>query len=213
MKTKIIIIRHGQSLGNEQRIYLGHTDYDLSVIGKKQAEICADYFADENISAIYSSDLIRAYNTALPHSLRHSLPVQKSQNLREVNVGEWEGRKIDEIRELWPHEFDYEWAKLFGSSTPPGGEPVYEAAKRAYNELLDIAKANEGTILVTMHGAVIRAFWCYSQGIEPQLWGSHVPFPTNASASFVGFDGEKLIPLQYSFDEYLADVRVPLNVI
>ena len=212
METKLILIRHGQSLGNEKRIYLGHTDLDLSETGKKQAQICADYFADENISAIYSSDLLRAYNTAVPHSVLHGLKINKSERLREVNIGEWEGKVVEEIRERWPHEFDVEWMKLFGSMTPPGGEAVYEAAKRVYSELLSIAKSVEGKILVTLHAGVIRAFWCYAQGIEPSLWAEHVPFPSNASASFVNFDGEKLIPDRYSFDDYLGDEKTYLNV-
>ena len=68
LETKIILIRHGQSLGNAQKIYLGHTDLDLSDVGREQAHAAAEYFKDEEISAIYSSDLLRAYNTALAHA-------------------------------------------------------------------------------------------------------------------------------------------------
>jgi broad specificity phosphatase PhoE len=211
--TKFIIIRHGQSLGNEKRIYLGHTDLDLSELGKKQAEIAAEYFKDEDISAIYSSDLLRAYNTAVPHSVRHNIPIVKSEKLREINIGSWEGKKIEDIRASWPVEFDVGWSKIFGSFTAPNGEPVYEAGKRMYNELLSIAKSVEGKIIVTAHAAVIRAFWCYMLGVEPVLWAEYVPFPTNASASFVGFDGERLIADVYSFDDYLDDLKTSLNVV
>ena len=71
MEEKIIIIRHGQSIGNLKRIYLGHTNLGLSELGAEQAEIAARYFKNEKISAIYSSDLDRAYYTALPHSIYH----------------------------------------------------------------------------------------------------------------------------------------------
>ena len=208
METKIILIRHGQSLGNATKTYLGHTDLGLSEKGEDQARIAADYFKDTDIEAIYSSDLKRAYNTALPHAKYHNLEVTASTELREVNVGVWEGMLMDDIIERWPQEFCIDWRQKFGTSTPPGGEPVREAAKRIYNKLLSIAKAHKGVVLVATHAAVIRAFWCYSQGIEPENWAESYPFPTNASASFVGFDGEKLIPLKFSFDEYITgDLR------
>ena len=210
METKFIIIRHGQSLGNAMNTYLGHTDLDLSELGKAQANAAAEYFKDEQISAIYSSDLLRAYNTAVPHAKLHSLQVNKSRELREVNIGLWEGKLVSEIKEKWHDEFEIEWKTKFGSMTPPSGEPVYSAGKRMYEALLDIAKKEEGKILITAHAAVIRAFWCYAQGVEAEKWASFVPFPSNASASFVGFDGEKLVPISYSFDEYLKDNKTLL---
>ena len=205
METKFIIIRHGQSLGNANNLYLGHTDLDLSDMGKLQAKMAADYFKDEDISAIYSSDLIRAYNTAVPHAEFHSLEIHKSKNLREVHVGLWEGMNVADIKEKWYNEFEIEWKGKFGSMAPPSGESVFLAGKRMYDELMNIARSCDGKILVTSHGAVIRAFWCYASGIEPSEWAKFVPFPGNASASFVGFDGEKLIPLEYSFEDYLLD--------
>ena len=201
--TKIILIRHGESLANAQRVYLGHTDWDLSEKGKAQAEVAAEYFKDEKITAIYSSDLKRAYNTALAHSELHSLPVIKCEALREVHVGEWEGVHLDEVRARWPYEFDVQWKQEFGSMSPPGGESVFLAGKRMYEALLSIAKKENGKVLIASHAAIIRAFWCYMQGAVPNKWAEFAPFPSNASASFVGFDGEKFIPLRYSFDEYL----------
>ena len=68
MQTKVVIIRHGQSIANAQGICLGHTDWDLTDLGREQARIAAEHLKNEKIDAIYSSDLIRAYNTALPHA-------------------------------------------------------------------------------------------------------------------------------------------------
>ncbi len=205
MDTKFILIRHGESLGNANNLYLGHTDLDLCERGKEQALQAANYFKDREISAIYSSDLLRAYNTALPHAELHGLKVIKSKELREVYLGEWEGLPVADVRRRWPHEFDVEWRGRYGSMTLPGGESVFLAGKRMYDKLLSIAKEQEGTVLVTAHGGVIRAFWCYANGVEPSEWAAFVPFPSNASASFVGFDGEKLIPLEFSFDDYIEN--------
>ena len=204
---EIILIRHGQSIGNLKRIYLGHTDWDLSDLGKEQAQLCADYFKDEKITAVYTSDLLRAYNTAKPHAILHNLTVNPMRILREVHVGAWEGQPVDSIIENWHDEFVIEWTERFGTSTPPGGEPVFEAGKRMYNALLDIARNNVGgKVLVAAHAAIIRAFWCYANAVEPEKWADYVPFPNNASASFVSFDGEKLVTKRFSFNDYLPSV-------
>lgn len=204
MEEKIILIRHGQSLGNLNRVYIGHSNVGLSELGKEQAEICAEYFKNEKISAIYSSDLDRAYYTAVPHARLHNLSIIKSEDLREINIGLWEGMSVDEIRQRWRDEFDIAWRLKFGESVPPEGEKVTDAAKRIYNKLISIAKAHEGKILVTAHAALIRSLFGFLSGLEPGEWGEAYFFPTNASASYVGFDGEKLIPLKYSFDDYLT---------
>ena len=75
MKTRLILIRHGESLGNSKRIILGHTDWDLSELGYRQAALAADALADRKVDAVYSSDLIRAYNTVLPMARSRGLSV------------------------------------------------------------------------------------------------------------------------------------------
>ena len=204
MEEKIILIRHGQSIGNLNRVYLGHTNLGLSELGKEQAEIAARYFKNEKFSAIYSSDLDRAYSTAIPHAAYHNLPIIATEELREIYMGLWENVPIDDIRAEWKEKFDIEWRLKFGESTPPGGEKVTDAARRIYNKLIEIAKAHDGKILVTTHAALIRALWGFINRLEPCDWGETYFFPTNASASYVGFDGERLIPIRYSFDDYLT---------
>ena len=67
--TLIYIIRHGESLGNKNRKFLGHTDLDLTDLGYAQALKTAECLASVPFDRIYSSDLIRAYNTALRKNL------------------------------------------------------------------------------------------------------------------------------------------------
>ena len=77
-ECKFYLVRHGQSLGNLNRIYLGHTDVDLSELGYKQAEITAEHLRGVHFDSIYSSDLKRAHNTALPHARIRNIPVWDS---------------------------------------------------------------------------------------------------------------------------------------
>lgn len=205
--TKIIIVRHGESLGNLNHIMLGHTNIDLAPRGYVQADAAAEYLKNEQIDAIYSSDLIRAYNTALPHAKMRNLDITTSRELRECYVGDWENVPLDEIVEKWPDLFFEGWRKSFGTFRIPGGESVQEAATRFYNEVLRIAKENVGkTVLITAHAAVIRGFWGKITKTPPELLAVTYPYPTNASCSFIWYDGEDLIPLNYSVDEHLSEI-------
>ena len=65
--TRIILIRHGQSIANFIGKFAGHSDFDLTELGHRQAELAAGYLLkNEKIDKIYASDLLRAYNTAVP---------------------------------------------------------------------------------------------------------------------------------------------------
>lgn len=206
-KTKIIIVRHGESIGNAKRVFLGHTDRDLSERGYIQAARTDELLADVKIDAVYTSDLIRAYNTALPHAKRRGIEVIPSRELREMYAGEWENLNVDEIMERWEDGFVNGWRERFGVYTIPGGENPASVTDRLYNKIKEIAAENEGkTVLIGCHAAAIRLFWGKISGIEPEELAKAFPYPNNASVSVVYFDGERLIPGEYSHDAHLADI-------
>ena len=203
MDTVIHIIRHGESLANAARVYIGQMDWDLSARGYEQAEAAARYLSDLHVDAIYSSDLKRAYNTALAHARVHGLEVTPCRELREICLGEWEGHKVEWLAEQYPKDFAVDWRTRFGVCKVPGGESVREAGERFYRKVLEIAKRHVGgTVIIASHAAVIRSFYGIVLGVSPEELCDRVPFPTNASTTTVGFDGERLVPLRYGFDEY-----------
>lgn len=208
--TKIILIRHGQSLGNANKVILGHTDLDLSEQGYKQAKATAEHLKYEKIDKIYSSDLLRARNTALEHAKLRNIEAIYNQNLREMYVGDWENMKITDIIEKWGRGvYENDWFNNFGTFKFPNGESVSEGGARFYNEIYRICRENEGkTILISAHAAVIRAFWGIISGISWENLASKVPFSTNASYSVAFFDGKKITPDSYSNDEHLVVVGI-----
>lgn len=208
--TKIILVRHGQSIGNQTRTFLGHTDLDLSEIGYLQAKATADYLKNEKIDVIYASDLKRAYNTADFHAKMRNLEVIPCKNLREAYAGEWEGKNVDELIATWGADFfTNEWKNNFGCFTFPGGESVKDAGERFYAEILLISTENQGkTILIGAHAAVIRAFWAIISGVEWSNVAEQIPFATNASYSIVIFKNGKFTPLKYSIDAHLSEVGI-----
>ena len=207
--TKLILIRHGESLGNAERRLLGHTDLDLSDLGYSQAEVAAKILADEKIDVIYSSDLIRAYNTALPHAVRRGLSVIPSKELREVKLGEWEGKRVVDVISEYGDMYEKDWLGAYGTFVFPGGEGTIEAGKRFFAECQRIAESNIGkTVLIAAHAAVIRSFFSLVMKIPPEEIVERLPFPSNASFSEVFYDGEGFTAGRFSVDEYLKGVGI-----
>ncbi len=209
-RVKIIIVRHGQSLGNLNRIFLGHTDLDLSELGYRQAKATAEHLKNEKIDLIYSSDLKRAYNTALPHAEMRDLTIIPSKNLREAYVGAWENMNVDDILTKWGREvFVDQWKNNFGCFTFPDGESTRAAGERFYKKISSICSENIGkTIFISSHAAIIRSFWAIISDVHAEEVSEKIPFPTNASYSIAYYENGKITPISYSNDEHLADVGI-----
>ena len=206
-KTTIFLIRHGESVGNLNRICLGHTDLDLTELGKKQAKCTADALSNVEISAIYSSDLIRAVHTAEPHALKRGLKITKSVDFRELFFGDWENASVLMLKDRFHEQFMIGWRQNFGTFTAPNGESVVEMAERMALGLQKIASEHPGEkILVTSHAAAIRALWGKISGYEPSLWADAFPFPTNASYSILEYCDGTIVPVSYSNDSHLGEL-------
>ncbi|MBQ8322111.1 MAG: histidine phosphatase family protein [Clostridia bacterium] len=207
MKTEIFLIRHGESCGNKNRIFAGQTDVDLTERGYEQAQVTADYLASEKIDAIYSSDLVRAYNTAIPHAKMRGLDVIASKGLREINIGIMEGADIRLVTKRRGEAFSRYWTTDFGFFAFADGESTVECGERFYKALETIALENSGRrILVASHAAVIRAFWGKICRISPMELGRRIPFASNASVSRVDYEDGIFIPKSYSENEHLSSV-------
>lgn len=197
--TRIILERHGQSIGNRDGIYLGHTDLGLTEKGKEQAECTARHLKNENITRIYSSDLKRAMDTALPHCTLHGIPLETSEALREMHVGDWEGADVTELKKL--EEFTVR--RTYRDFVYPGGEGVTDASDRMKKEIIRLAEENpDTTILIVSHSAAIRAFWYYLMGYTETNMLDSVPFMKNASYCILTYDGE-LHGVSYGIDDHL----------
>jgi len=96
--TRLFLVRHGQSNGNAEGRFGGHSPTPLSALGKEQAELTARALAKEKIHAVYSSDLLRAVQTAEPLAVITDLPVITTVAFRERKVGVLEGLTFDESR-------------------------------------------------------------------------------------------------------------------
>ncbi len=207
MQTLIYMVRHGESVGNKNRAFLGHTDLPLTEKGEAQARATARYLASIGFrpDVVYASPLCRAYKTTeLALSLIDAPTPIPHDGLREIYAGDWEGELFDDLDQKYPEE-RVVWKNDVGHARPANGESVAELYGRVVSTVLTLAKENLGkTVFIGAHATPIRAVETYARGYSADLM-CEIPWPTNASVSVYAFDGERLTPVRYSFDEFMQD--------
>ncbi len=162
--TRLYLIRHGQSAGNAEGRFGGHSPTPLSELGKQQAEITAKSLAKERIDAIYSSDLLRAVNTAEPLAGLLNLPVIKTDAFRERHVGVLEGLTFDESKEQYPNDY-YALINRNIQHVITKGESYRQLLRRATGALNEILQIHRGEkIAIFSHTGAICYLTLYLMG-------------------------------------------------
>ena len=154
--TCILLVRHGETDWNAAGRIQGHSDTPLNAAGRQQARRAAQRLAPEPVRALYSSDLARAFETAMIIGEPLGLTVVTSRRLRERQYGAWEGLTAAEIQARYPEQFTM-WRARSTDFAPPQGETIRQLLTRALAELQTIARRhlNEMVVVVT-HGG-----FCY----------------------------------------------------
>jgi broad specificity phosphatase PhoE len=141
--TKLFLIRHGQSAGNAEGRFGGHGPTPLSELGLRQAELTAQMLSKEGISAIYSSDLNRAVETAEQLSRLINVPVKKTKAFRERHVGILEGLTFDESKAKHPKDY-YALVNRHVHHVITQGESYRQLLRRTTGELWEILRQHQG---------------------------------------------------------------------
>jgi broad specificity phosphatase PhoE len=162
---RLILIRHGETDWNATHRWQGFTGPPLNDQGVKQARALAAKLAATPLDAVYSSDAIRAVQTAEIIAHPRGLPVRQDVRLREVNFGEWEGLTRDEINGRYAGAFRrWEECKL---AAPTGGETDPDMADRVIEALAEIAASHPNErILVVTSGGPMRAVQAHALGVD-----------------------------------------------
>jgi len=147
--TRVLLVRHGQSQGNAERRFGGHTPTPLSELGRAQAEATARALASEGVTAIYSSDLLRAVQTAEPLARATGLPLEETDAFRERSVGLMEGLTFEEAAAAHPEEYAALLRRDF-DRVLAGGE--------SYRQLLDRASARLDRAIEENRGGSVAVF-------------------------------------------------------
>lgn len=155
LATNVLLVRHGQSKGNAERRFGGHTATPLSARGHRQAELTARTLKSESLTAIYSSDLARAIETARPLSNLTRLPIQSTNAFRERSVGVMEGLTFEAAAQQHPEQYAALLRRDF-EHVLTGGESYRQLLDRAREKLDEIIEQNRGgKIAVFSHTGTI----------------------------------------------------------
>jgi 2,3-bisphosphoglycerate-dependent phosphoglycerate mutase len=172
--TRIIAVRHGETPWNVDSRIQGQLDIQLNDTGRWQARRVGEALAGEQLTAIYSSDLGRAHETARAISKMSGIPVVPHPGLRERRFGMFEGKTFDEIHHTWP-EHAQNWRKRIPDWQPPeGGESLLQLRERVTRTLNDLAARHCGELIaVVAHGGVLDTLYRVATGQEvnsPRTW-------------------------------------------
>ena len=192
--TRIILTRHGQTLWNVEGRVQGSLDSPLTEMGILQARSLAVRLRDEGIQYIYSSDSLRAMETA--EEIRSEVGLASiftDPALREFSFGEWEGRIWQEVREAYPDIFTI-WDSEPHLVTTPGGENMELVLERAWAFLQKIINIHSGaTICLVTHGLTLKLLVTKALGFEINEW-IKTPWQHNTALNIFETDGQLWIP-------------------
>jgi broad specificity phosphatase PhoE len=161
--TELVLVRHGETDWNRERRFQGHADQPLNDTGREQARVLARTLSSERIDAVYSSDLLRARETAEILAAGLGTEVVALQELREIDVGEWQGLTWPEIESRFPEglvawrERGYGWDQ---------GETYERLGERVVGALTRIAASHPAQrVLVVGHGGTVRVTRAHAAGV------------------------------------------------
>jgi 2,3-bisphosphoglycerate-dependent phosphoglycerate mutase len=188
--TRITAIRHGETAWNVDTRIQGQLDIGLNAKGRWQAERAGAALAVDDIDVVYSSDLWRAYDTALSVAKPHGLTVQTDEALRERGFGDFQGKTFAEIEAAMPEQALL-WRKRVPDFAPPGGESLLQLRERVTQCIRTLAEKNVGKhIVVVSHGGVMDVLYRAATGLDIQAartWDLH-----NAAINRLLWNGEHL---------------------
>ena len=162
--TRLFLVRHGQSDGNAEGRFGGHSPTPLSALGKEQAEATARALVREKIHHIYSSDLLRAVQTAEPLAAITDLPIITTPAFRERKVGVLEGLTFDESKASHPKDY-YALVNRNIYHVITQGESYRQLLKRATRELHEVLHVHQGeNIVIFSHTGAICFLTLYLLG-------------------------------------------------
>ncbi|WP_300415500.1 GNAT family N-acetyltransferase [uncultured Oscillibacter sp.] len=190
--TTIYLIRHAEAEGNLYRVAQGQHESNLTDRGWRQVRALERRFADVPVDAVYASDLYRTRATATAIYRPKNLPLHRCPGLREIRVGDWEGRTWGDIARGTPQAMA-DFGSRMDRWSIPGAETPAQVLERVRRTVEDIARENPGrTLALFSHGYAIRLLLANLQGISLRDTGARSPTGDNTAVSLLEWDGEGL---------------------
>ena len=164
--TQIILVRHGRTPWNKDKIFRGTVDIPLDEVGKQEASLAGEWLKGETIQAAYASPLSRAMVTARAIAQHHGVPVQELPGLIDINYGDWQGVPLAEVKVKYVDLYR-QWETAPQTVRFPNGETLDEVRARALAAVDEVMTLNpDKTILLAAHRAVNKVLIAAFLGID-----------------------------------------------
>lgn len=206
---KLYITRHGETEWNVEGRMQGWKNSNLTAKGIKNAEALGKRLESEEFKAIYSSSSQRAIHTAELIRGGRKIDIITDENLREINVGEWEGKAKDEFSESDKEGLELFWNKPHQYKAV-SGEDFYQVRERIEAVLgRMICETKDCSLLLVTHGVIVKTIMSIFKGIPiDDLWKQ--PFIHGTSLSIVEIDNEDCTAYSTAdiFKHDLSNIRI-----
>ncbi len=191
-KMEVYIVRHGKTYWNDQGLLQGTTDIELNAEGRQAAGDLGRQLEDTEIDLIFSSPLIRAYETACLIRGHRNIQIKRDERLKEISFGLEEGKSYHAFKDAGsPYEAFFNAPQNY--LPPEGGETflhVIERTKNFLKEEIEPLYKNTNRLLIVGHGALNKGlmFTIKNNSME-NYWAPGLQ--KNCQASIFNFDGQK----------------------
>lgn len=197
--SRIVLVRHGETIWHTENRYAGASDIELSERGYQQAQFLAEWAAKAGIARLYVSDLVRARETARPSEKILGMEATVDPRLREINFGDGEGLTSREMHERFPQQYAA-FRKDPVKHHLPGGEDPMAAIARGRGALKEIASqaGPQARVLIIAHNTLIRLLLCDALGIAPTRYRDVFPEVGNVSINEMKLTGHATALLHFN---------------
>jgi uncharacterized phosphatase len=162
MSTTLVLVRHGETDWNRERRFQGHADTPLNDAGRRQAGELAASLRGDDFAAVYTSPLRRASETATIVAAQLGLQAVELDALREIDVGDWQGMTVDDVKAQFPEQAAAAWQTGW-----PNGETNDQLGARVLPALLDLGDRHAGhSIVGVTHAGPIRVALAAAAGLS-----------------------------------------------
>jgi broad specificity phosphatase PhoE len=164
--TQIILVRHGQTPWNKDKIFRGTVDIPLNDTGREEARLAGEWLKAETIHAAYTSPLSRSRETAEAIARHHGLNVADLPGLGDLNYGDWQGLPLTEVKVKYADLYR-QWETAPHTVRFPKGETLDEVRDRALAAVEEVVRRHPGqVVLLSAHRAVNKVLIAAFIGLD-----------------------------------------------
>jgi phosphoserine phosphatase len=165
---KIYVVRHGETTWNKEEVFRGRKDIPLNDTGLRQAERTGRFFADKGVSAVYSSPLARARQTASKIGEASGVPVNVDDAFIDMDFGPWEGLSLAAVQQRFPQLLDT-WRKYPHRFRVQGAETLARVRKRVRSGLQE-AIADGPVVVIVTHRVICKLLALHFLGVSNRFF-------------------------------------------